>query len=179
MKKEYKEKPGRFSVRMLTYMSVIIAIAVSVNTMRVGPVSFGGFPIILGGYLLGPIPGFIIGGLADLIGFYIRPSGFDFNILFTLTSALTGLIPVFVSKLLGDRYPRYTLVKIFVGIFIGQILTSVILVPIFSTILYGASSFYVLAARAFIKQALSIPIYSILIFTLVNRLTKVIDFRKV
>lgn len=179
MEKKYIEKKSKFSVKQLTYMSVIIAIAVAINTLRVGLVSFGGFPIILGGYLLGPIPGFIIGGLSDLIGFYVRPSGYDFNILFTLTSALTGLLPVFVSKILGDRYPKYSLIKIFIGILFGQVLTSVILVPLFSTILYGDSTFYILAIKALIKQAISIPIYSILIFTLINRLTKVIDFRKV
>ena len=171
-----EERNELFKSIKLVNMSIFVALSVAINTMRVGSVSFGGFPIILSGYLLGPIPGFIVGAMSDIVGFIIRPSALGFNPVFILTSALTGLIPVVVTNLLGNKYPRFEMHKVLIGIFIGQILTSVIMVPIFSTIIYGKHSFWFLAYRAFIKQVISIPIYAFLTTTIVDRVTKVINF---
>lgn len=173
-----KDKTNKFTTIKITYMAIFIALGVMINSLRVGILSFGGFPIILSGFLLGPIPGFIVGAVTDIAAFIVRPSLFPFNPLFVLTSALTGLIPVVVANLLGDKYPKYHMVKIFIGILIGQILTSVVLVPIFSVWLYGRSSVILLMSRALVKQAVSIPVYAILIKILTDRFTKVIDFEK-
>lgn len=173
-----EDKAKKFSTNKLTYMAIFVALSAAINSMRVGSVSFGGFPIIFSGYLLGPLAGFIVGGVADIVGFIIRPSGFAFSPLFTLTSALTGLIPILVTESLGDKYPKFTLLKVVIGVFIGQILTSVILVPIFSVMLYGKETIWVLAVKSLLKQIVSIPIYAFLITTINDRLTKVIDFNK-
>lgn len=171
-------KNKQMSAVKITYTAIFIALSVMINSLRVESISFGGFPIILSGYLLGPIQGFTVGAISDILGFIVRPSAFAFNPLFTLTSALTGLLPVFITKLLKEKYPNFSFIKIFVGVLLGQLITSVIMVPIFSSILYGQQTFWVLAAKAFVKQALSIPIYAILIKILNDRLKKVIDFRK-
>lgn len=173
-----EDKAKKFSTNKLTYMAIFVALSAAINSMRVGTVSFGGFPIIFSGYLLGPLAGFIVGGVADIVGFIIRPSSFAFNPLFTLTSALTGLIPILITEALGDKYPKFTLLKVIIGVFIGQMLTSVILVPIFSVILYEKDTFWYIAVRALLKQIVSIPIYAFLITTINDRLTKVIDFNK-
>lgn len=178
---KYIRKDDRklFTTVSIAHMSIFVALSVIINTLRIGSVSFGGFPIIFSGYLLGPLPGFIVGGVADLLGFLIRPSSFPFNPLFTLTSALTGSIPIIVTKALGEKYPDFSLVKVLIGIFIGQMLTSVILVPIFSFWLYGANTLPFLMGKAFAKQIVSIPIYAVLLTILNERLSKVIDFRKI
>lgn len=168
----------KFSTLQITYISIFIALSVLINTLRAGFLSFGGFPIIFSGYLLGPYAGFVVGGVSDVLGFLVRPSAFAFNPVFTLTSALTGLIPAFVTNLLKEKYPDYSFIKILIGIFIGQMLTSVILVPIFSVMLYGGKTLYFLMGRAFIKQITSIPIYAMLIKIINDRLKNVIDFKK-
>lgn len=173
-----EDRSNKFSTVKISYMAIFIAISVMINSLRIGSISFGGFPIILSGYLLGPIPGFIVGAVADIVSFIIRPSAFPFNPIFTLTSALTGALPVLVNNLLGERYPKYTFIKILIGVIIGQMITSVILVPIFSVILYGKNTFWVLASKAFLKQAVSIPVYAILVAIINDRLNKVIDFNK-
>lgn len=171
-------KNTKFSTKKITFMAIFIAISVMVNTARIGSISFGGFPIIFSGYLLGPFMGFIVGGVSDILGFIVRPSSFAFNPLFTFTSALTGALPILTTRFLKEKYPNFSLIKIFLGVFVGQMLTSVILVPLFSTILYGNKTFIVLAVNAFTKQIISIPIYAILIKILNDRLKKIIDFRK-
>lgn len=171
-------KSFKFSAIKITYMAIFIALSAMINSLRIGNVSFGGFPIIMSGYLLGPLPGFIVGAIADLVGFMIRPSSFAFNPLFTLTSALTGALPILVTRLLGEKYPNFSFIKVLIGIFVGQIITSVIMVPIFSVLLYGANTFWVLASSAFLKQIVSIPIYAILVKTLNDSLKRVINFDK-
>lgn len=174
-----EDKSSKFSTTKIAYMAIFISLSVMINSLRIGSVSFGGFPIILSGYLMGPLSGFIVGGVADLLGFIIRPSAFAFNPLFTLTSALTGALPIIFTKLLGDKYPEFKLWKIIIGVFLGQMITSVILVPIFSVWLYGSNTLYILMARAFFKQIVSIPIYAVLIKILNDRFKKVIDFNKI
>lgn len=173
-----EEKVEKFTPNKITYMAVFVALGVIINTVRIGSISFGGFPIILSGYLLGPIAGFIVGGVADVVSFIVRPSSNAFNILFVMTSAFTGFIPVVVTKLLGEKYPKYTFVKVLIGVLVGQLITSVLLVPIFSSILFK-KVFIVEALKALTKQAVSIPIYSFLIISLNDRISKVMKFDKI
>lgn len=174
----FQDRSKKFTTVKISYMAIFIALSVMINSLRIGSISFGGFPIILSGYLMGPIPGFIVGGVADILAFMVRPSAFPFNPLFTLTSALTGAIPIMVSTLLGHKKGDYNLFRVLIGVFVGQMLTSVILVPIFSVWLYGRNTFWVIAGKAFIKQILSIPIYAVLITIIGERLEKVVDFKK-
>ena len=174
-----KDRGHKITVNRLTYMAAFVAIAVFINSVRVGMFSFGGLPIILSGYILGPFGGFIVGGVSDIVGYLVRPSAFKFNLLFTLTSALTGLIPIMVTNLLGDEYPRFKFWKVLIGIFVGQMLTSVVLVPIFQSILYAQNSFWVYFTQAFVKQMVSIPLYAFLVLTLIDRLNKAVDLSKV
>ena len=164
------------STRKITYMAVFIALSVVINTMRFGSVSFGGFPIIYSGLVLGPVNGLIVGAVSDVLGFIIRPSSGGYNVVFTLTSALTGLIPIMVVKLFKVKYPNYKFYQVLLGIFIGQMLTSVIMAPYFQALLFGKNTFYYYATKAFIKQAVSIPLYAALFTSMTESIKDSIDF---
>lgn len=176
IKIEKKESTKFRSTRTITYMSVFIALSVVINTMRFGSISFGGFPIIYSGLVLGPVNGFIVGGVSDVLAFIVRPSSGGYNILFTLTSALTGFIPAIITGLFKDKYPNYRFFSVLIGVFIGQMITSVIMAPFFQSILFGKNTFYYYAVKAFIKQIVSIPIYSGLFISLNESLKKNINF---
>lgn len=164
------------STRRITYMAVFIALSVVINIMRFGSVSFGGFPIIYSGLVLGPVNGLIVGAVSDVLGFIIRPSSGGYNVVFTLTSALTGLIPIMVVKLFKVKYPNYKFYQVLLGIFIGQMLTSVIMAPYFQALLFGKNTFYYYATKAFIKQAVSIPLYAALFTSMTESIKDSIDF---
>ncbi len=164
------------STRRITYMAVFIALSVVINTMRFGSVSFGGFPIIYSGLVLGPVNGLIVGAVSDVLGFIIRPSSGGYNLVFTLTSALTGLIPIMVVKLFKVKYPNYKFYQVLLGIFIGQMLTSVIMAPYFQALLFGKNTFYYYASKAFIKQIVSIPLYAALFTSMTESIKDSIDF---
>ena len=171
-------KESRFTTKKIAYGAIFVALSVAINTMRIGSISFGGFPIIFSGYALGPLMGFIAGGLAVVACFLISLSSTgSFNPLFTLTSALTGAIPILITRLLGDKYPDYKLWKIFIGIFVGQTITSVIMVPIFTSLLFGRNTIWFYMWKAGIKQALSIPVYAILLKAINDIIIKQFDFR--
>lgn len=164
------------STRRITYMAVFIALSVVINTMRFGSVSFGGFPIIYSGLVLGPVNGLIVGAVSDVLGFIIRPSSGGYNVVFTLTSALTGLIPIMVVKLFKVKYPNYKFYQVLLGIFIGQMLTSVIMAPYFQALLFGKNTFYYYATKAFVKQIVSIPLYAALFTSMTESIKDSIDF---
>lgn len=167
------DKTEPLTTKRLTMMAILVALSVIINTMRIGSISFGGFPIIYAGYFLGPVNGFLVGAVADVLGFIVRPSSFGFNPLFTLTSALTGLIPVIITKLLGEKYPQLNFWKVLVGICTGQFITSVFLAPLFQMILFG-QGFWLLVGKAAIKQVLSGPAYAFLTITINDSVSKVI-----
>lgn len=160
-------------------IALFIAIGVVINSLRVNGISFGGLPIIFSGFMLGPVSGFIVGALTDVVAFIVRPSATGgFNPIFMLTSALTGFIPVFVAKLLNRNKDNYKLWQIFIGVLVGQMFTSVLLVPYFIHILYH-KNYFVTVSKAFAKQLFSIPIYSIIIIELyyIFKLRLKIDFK--
>ncbi len=135
-----------------------------------GVINFGGFPIIFAGVVYGPIVGGIVGAIGDIVSFIVRPTG-PFMPHFVLTSALTGIIPGILMKVLKAELPKFPLWKIFIAILVGQVTTSVLMVPYFRNILFD-HPFIITMSKAASKQAINIPVYSILIKGLVESLAR-------
>lgn len=176
------------TTRKLTIAAMMVALSVIINSLRIGSISFGGFPIIFSGLTLGPAIGFIVGGVADLVAFIVRPSsGGGYNPIFTLTSALTGLIPGLLIGLMKDKYPNYKIRKVFIAISIGQLITTVLMSPLFVTFirqsnLLGTNAFwiayYARVAKAFTRQAVNVPVYTIIFLLIIKPISKAIDITK-
>lgn len=165
------------STRKITYMAMFVALSVVINTMRFGSISFGGFPIIYSGLVLGPVNGFIVGAVSDVLGFIVRPSsGGGYHVVFTLTSALTGLIPILVVRLFKVKYPNFKFYQVLLGIFVGQMITSVIMSPYFQAFIFGKNTFIYYATKALIKQAVSIPLYAALFTSMTESIKNSINF---
>lgn len=154
-----------FTAQRIAQMALLVALGSAINSLRVGVLSFGGFPIIFSGYFLGPLGGFLTGAVTDVVAFIIRPSSSGFNPIFTITSGLTGLIPILVTHLLGQK-ENFTFWKVLPGVVVGQYLTSVVLVPLFMSIFIGPepakAQFFTMA----IKQLFSAPVYAFLVVTI-------------
>lgn len=95
----------KFSVKNLVLLSVLSAISIILTrflsimlfggAIRLG---FGNVPIIFAGIILGPLAGGMTGVISDLIGVLINPMG-SFHLGFTLSAALTGMMPGFITML--------------------------------------------------------------------------------
>jgi len=134
----------KISSHQITTMGLLIALSIiltriaslriaigGVEGIRIG---FGGLPIILGGIIFGPLAGGIIGAFSDLLGYFINPIGV-YMPHFTLTSALTGIIPALVLKL--SQKNETNVLELGIAIAVGQTITSLVLVPYFLHLLFG------------------------------------------
>lgn len=162
-------------MRKINIKTIVISgflIALNVVLSRIitipGIISFGGFPIIFSGIVFGPVVGGIVGGVGDVVSFIVRPTG-AFMPHFILTSALTGVIPGILTKVLKNDLTKPKLWKIFISIFVGQVITSVLMVPYFRLILFS-HPFIATMLKAATKQAINIPAYSIIIKILIQSL---------
>ncbi|MGB9839991.1 folate family ECF transporter S component [Thermovenabulum sp.] len=164
------------AARKITYMAMLIVLNIiltriasirialgNVEAIRIG---FGGLPLIFGGILMGPMAGGIIGAVGDIVGYGINPMG-PYMPHFTLTSALTGIIPALVLKIMKTKNYRFW--EILFAIAVGQTLTSILLVPYFLNKLFGIPLIYKMTTAA-ITQAVNIPLYALLIKILLKRI---------
>lgn len=176
----YKHENTHTGARKITYFGMFIALGVAVNSLRVGPLSFGGFPIIYSGMVMGPISGFIIGAITDVIAFLVRPSANAFNPLFILTSALTGAIPAFIIHVLPGENSKlkHNFWYVLLAFAIGQFSTSVVLVPLFRQMLF-AHPFVATASAAALRQLWHVPLYAFLYMNTQKVVETQIDFTKV
>ena len=82
--------------QVLTLMAILIALQVVTRflTINVFPwlrISFTFLPIAAASMLLGPVPGALVGGLGDVVGFFVFPTGGSYFPGFTVTNMAIGL----------------------------------------------------------------------------------------
>ncbi len=176
----------KISSHKITTMGLLIALSIiltriaslriaigGVEGIRIG---FGGLPIILGGIIFGPLAGGIIGGFSDLLGYFINPIGV-YMPHFTLTSALTGIIPVVVLRLISRKDEPDTW-ELGIAITIGQVITSIILIPYFLHSLFGLP-FKVIMPGFILGGAINIPLYTLIVTLIFKRCYSIFSSNRV
>lgn len=166
----------RKETERITYLAVMMALSViltriasfrlaigGVEGIRIG---LGALPLIMSGVFWGPAAGFFVGALADIIGYFINPLG-AYMPHFTLTSALTGALPALVLKVSG-KAGQPGPVRLAVAILIGQIVTSMVLVPYFLQLLFAIPWRPLLVPRL-ISLLIHVPAYTFFINSLARR----------
>lgn len=165
----------KISSHQITTMGLFIALSIlftriaslriaigGVEGIRIG---LGRLPIILGGIIFGPLAGGLIGAFSDLLGYFINPIG-AYMPHFTLTSALTGIIPATILILMRKDEPN--IFDLGLAITIGQVITSIILIPYFLHILFGLP-WKVLILPRIISEPIQIFIYTYTINMILKR----------
>ncbi len=163
-----------FPTKKLVYLAFLIALTIvlqrflsiqipmaGVAGVRIG---FGGLPIIIAGVTMGPLAGGAVGAIGDVVGYFMNPQG-AYMPHFTMTAALTGIIPGWIIfTLLGGKRKIWMLL---LAIGVGQLTTNVILVPVFLQMLFGIPIQATMVPN-FVSQFISVPIYAYLIRILYN-----------
>lgn len=174
--KKFKTKELVFLALLVSLNIVLTRIASiripigGIEGIRIG---FGGFPIILAGILYGPIAGGLVGAVGDILGYFINPIG-PYMPHFTLTAALTGIIPAII--LIPNKKPIPSFVELLIAIGIGQIITSIILVPYFIQLLFKVSLTITLPPRI-ISQLIQIPLYASFTELILKKLNLEIQYK--
>ncbi len=152
--------------KVLTICAMLLAIAVILGFFKipisdVAEIRLQFLPVALSGMLFGPAVGGVIGGLTDVLGFLVKPTG-PFFPGFTITGIIQGAL---YGLMLYKKEP--TLKRIIVTQLFETLAADIILTTINLSILYGQGIFAVLGARI-IKIAVMLPV-NILLLTVVLR----------
>ena len=170
----------KMSSHKITTMGLLIALSIILTRVASLRIAMGGvegiriglgrLPIILGGIVFGPLSGGLIGAFSDLLGYFINPIG-AYMPHFTLTSALTGIIPAAILLLMKKHEPN--VFNLGIAISLGQVITSIILIPYFLNILFGLS-WKVLIPPRIVAEPIQIFIYTYTINIILKR--KILNF---
>lgn len=158
----------------LVAISIVLTRVLSLmptNTLRL---SLGEVPLMISGFLFGPVIGGIAGAAADLIGIAINPMGPP-HFGFTLSSMLWGIIPGLFVVLFrkGKTDNPYTKFNITMVVGICIILISLGLNTYWLSNLYGKGFLVMLPGRA-IAAVVNIPLQSIIIINLLKYLKNIV-----
>ena len=162
-----------------TMVKAAFLIGISIVLTRIGSImilptiraGFGEVPLVISGYLFGPVIGGISGLVADLIGFIINPQG-PYHPGFTLSSILWGVIPGITNiyfKKLGRKENLYSFIKVLITITICIVIISLGLDTYFLSKLYGKGFIILLPGRA-LTALINIPLQSYIITLLMKYL---------
>jgi len=161
-------------LRVFTHCSLLIALSIILSRLfgimipiaGVGAVrfSFGDIPVMLSGLVFGPLAGLVVGAVSDLAGYIVNTGGGPYFPLFTLSSALTGLLPaLIVRRLPEDEFP--SLWQTALAVTVTGLICSVGLNTLFLHLLYGKGLWVLLPPRI-ISRGILIPLQTVLLFQL-------------
>lgn len=95
-------RKGRFRTKKLVLSALFVTLALLMSRflkLKLASgltLSFGGYPLMFGGMILGPYYGFMIGIVTDVLNFALAPSSFGFNAFFTISEGLLAWFPGFI-----------------------------------------------------------------------------------
>lgn len=135
-----------------------------INGNRIG---FGHIPLLLAGFLLGPLAGAATGAIGDIIGGILFPTGGAYFPGFTLSAMVVGLIPGLACKLSGSRTLKpWQIISI---VIITEIISSVFMNSLWISMMAGTPFQASLIARAPLSAVKSVvyglvtaPLYKLL-----------------
>jgi len=154
-------------LRVLTTAAMLAAIAVVLGFYKI-PISnlielrFQSFPIAISGALFGPVVGAVVGIIADVGGYLVKPTG-PFFPGFTVSSAITGII---YGIILHKNVHKWVLLgKTAIGTAINTLIVGLFLNTLWLSMLYGNPFDVVLVARV-PKELIMLPINTGILFIL-------------
>ena len=110
--KEIFGAKGRTAITNLVLCSMFIALSMAIEALSIdlpfGKINFAFIPLAAIGMLFGPAVGIAAGGICDVLGFLVHPSG-AFLPLYTLIGMLQGMIyGLVLYRRWGDVYSEET-----------------------------------------------------------------------
>ncbi|MDI6824874.1 MAG: folate family ECF transporter S component [Bacillota bacterium] len=160
---------SRIPTRLLTWAATLIALSVvltrvasvripvgGVEAVRIG---FGALPILMAGIWGGPVFGFLVGAVADLVGYGINPMG-PYVPLITLSSGMLGLIPGLVLRLFPGKEINFG--RIAAAVAAAEVLVGMVLTPWFLHLAF-LIPYAVLIPPRLVSKPLEVVLFSLII----------------
>ena len=172
------EKKKYFDLRTMIVLALLAAIGAVFKVLpsidipfmgvKISDISFMTIPIMLAGIYYGPLAGGIVGFVAETAGFFMAPTG-DFNLAFSVVAALLGVI----AGLFYLKSNRTSLWKTLLIVASTQIICSAMLNTLIIHWFYGVP-FHVLIPPRGIGLLIKIPLFTLILMLLVERLRPVV-----
>ncbi|NLL81585.1 MAG: folate family ECF transporter S component [Tissierellia bacterium] len=162
-----------FLVAISIVMTRFVSIMIPIGGAQGLRVSFGEVPIILSGFMFGPLVGGITGVAADILGMLINPQG-PYYPGFTISSMLWGTIPgllTYIFKRNSSSASGFSVKFIAIIVAITYIIVAMILNTYWLSNLYGTAFFILLPVR-FLNAIVSIPVTTIVLNVLLKQLRR-------
>lgn len=158
------------STTVLTKAALLVAVTVALGFYRIQVTEFLriGFDFVpkeMTGMMFGPFVGAMVGGISDIIAYFIRPMGPFFPGM-TISAILGGIIyGVFLYKK-PLSLKRIIMANTTVTIFVNLLLNTY-----WMTVLYGNSFIAMFPAR-FVKELIMLPISVTIYYTIAKVMSK-------
>ncbi|MGN0240909.1 MAG: folate family ECF transporter S component [Candidatus Weimeria sp.] len=162
---ELKSVRSLCTVAMLMALSAVLNMVSTINIGQFIHIGLAWIPIVLIDALFGPVTGAFAAAALDIINYALRPDGAFFP-GFTVGAMLSAFIyGLFL-------YRRQTgIVRCFVSHGLVTVINNIILNTIWLSILYG-QAFKALLLPRLIKNLITWPIYSVLMFVILTAIEK-------
>lgn len=152
-----------------TGMLTALDIAFSLFRITLSPtleINFAFLPLAVGGMLYGPVVGGVIGALADVLGYFLRPNGVFFP-GFTLNALLAGAVYGFFL------YHRpATLKRTAAATAVITVVINLLLNTLWLSMMYGKAFVVLLAARV-VKNIVMYPVETALLLAMLKAVEKI------
>ena len=149
-----------WSVKTLVFLALLVAIQlvlsrVLVIDLGVYRITLGTIATVLAGLWMGPVAGGVEGGVADIIGCFMK--GYGVNPLITLSAITWGVVAGAAGKLMAEKSRKVKTVIMCAGIVISGVVGTLG----FTTVMIG-SNFYAIMPGRLVQFAIMTPIYCVL-----------------
>lgn len=177
-------KRRRMNTKTLVQASILVAISIVLTrvgsimilpTLRLG---FGETPLMMSGFLFGPIIGGLSGLVADLVGFVINPQG-PYHPGFTLSSIMWGVIAGLFTKYFRsgkETKEIFTPLRITITVAVAMVVISLGLNTLWLSKLYGKGFIAMIPGRI-LTFLVSTPIQSYIITTLMKYIRPITELK--
>ena len=120
------------NVRNIAVLAMLFAMMQAVRAIPL-PSGFGNLGISISMFffaiiamIFGPIPGFFIGVLSDIFGFFVFPNGYPFHIGYTIQAALTGFTYGIMFYKTKISFSKCFFARLIVNLFLNAIFGSIL-----------------------------------------------------
>lgn len=164
------------SLKTLVVTAMLIAIGIilgqfSIQITETTKIGISFIPTQLTAALFGPVVGGVMGGVADILKFIIKPTGaFFWGWTF---NAMLG--PVIYGMMLYKK--KWTLARILASKAVVAVVVNLFFGCLWSSMLYG-KAFMVLVGGKLLQQVIQVPIQSLIFWMVVQALQKAGLFRE-
>jgi ECF transporter S component (folate family) len=150
--------------KMITFTAVLIALTVVTKALSIvtpiTKITFSYIPIMLSGIFLGPIQGFIVGGLGDMISALLFPRGAWLPTL-SIAAGLMGLIPGLIFKIKFSKNRendwKFNWVKVLISAILNFALCTMF-INSFTIFYFGGAANTTTLAAIFIERLATQPL---------------------